>query len=122
MSLNVVIALAVFAVFGLAIASFISKIIKLGGISCVAFGAPIVRTVGEVSRTDSKGASVTLRVHVLAGGASGNSVGLEFITKGSSTYKTLAMSLPASAVKELVPLLEAAGSERVAAPVATYSK
>src|SRR5215831_10755853 len=101
MSLNVVIPLAVFFIFAIAIAWFARKIVKLGGISSVAFGARIVRTVGEVTHTDLKGGNITLRVHALAGGT----VGFELITKTPHTYKALAMSLPAASTKELIALL-----------------
>jgi hypothetical protein len=111
MSLSVVIPLAVFFIFAIAIAWFALKIVKLGGISSVAFGAPVVRTVGEVTHKDLKGGNVTLRVHTLAGGA----VGLELVTKSSYSYKALAMSLPVAPTKELISLLQAATSERVAA-------
>ena len=111
MSLGVVIPLAVFFVFAIAIAWFALKIVKLGGITSVAFGAPVVRTVGEVTHKDLKGGNVTLRVHALAGGT----VGLELITKSTYSYKALAMSLPAAPTKELISLLQAATNERFAA-------
>jgi hypothetical protein len=103
MPLNVVIPLAVFSIFAITIAWFALKIVKLGGIRSVAFGAPIVRTVGEVKHTDLKGGNVILKVHALAGG----SVGLELVTKSSYSYKALAMSLPAEPTKELISLLQA---------------
>lgn len=115
MSPSLIIALAIFSIAGLVIASILSKIVKLGGLRGVAFGARIVRTVGEITRANPNGGNVTVRVHVLAEGATGNAVGLEFISKGSSTYKSLAMSVPASVVEELVQLLKTAVSERVAA-------
>src|SRR5882672_5090907 len=111
MSLSVVIPLAVFSIFAISIAWFALKIVKLGGIRSVAFGAQIVRTVGEVAHTDLKGGNVTLRVHALAGGT----VGLELVTKSSYSYKALAMSLPAAHAKELISLLQAATNERFAA-------
>jgi hypothetical protein len=111
MSLSVVVPLAVFFIFAIAVAWFASKIVKLGGIRSVAFGAPIVRTVGEVTHPDGKGGNVTLRVHALAGGT----VGLELVTKSSYSYKALAMSLPAAPAKELISLLQAATNERFAA-------
>ena len=104
MSLSVVIPLAVFSIFAITIAWFVLKIVKLGGIRSVAFGAPIVRTVGEVTHTDPKGGSVILKVHALSGG----SVGLELITKSPYSYKALVMSLPAAPAKELISLLQAA--------------
>lgn len=111
MSLGVVIPLAVFSIFAIAIAWFALKIVKLGGIRSVAFGAQIIRTVGEVTHTDLKGGNVTMRVHALSGGT----VGLELITKSSYSYKTLAMTLPAAPTKELISLLQAATNERFAA-------
>jgi hypothetical protein len=104
MPLSVVIPLAVFSIFAITIAWFALKIVKLGGIRSVAFGAPIVRTVGEVTHADLKGGNVILKVHALAGG----SVGLELVTKSSYSYKALAMSLPAAPTKELICLLQAA--------------
>jgi hypothetical protein len=106
MSLSVVIPLAIFFIFAITIAWFAIKIVKLGGINSVAFGAPIVRTVGEVTHTDLKGGNTALRVHALAGG----NVGLELVTKSSYSYKALAMSLPAAPTKELISLLQAATS------------
>jgi hypothetical protein len=111
MSLSIVIPLAVFSIFAITIAWFALKIVKLGGIRSVAFGAQIVRTVGEVAHTDPKGGNVALRVHALAGGA----VGLELVTKSSYSYKALAMTLPAAPTKELISLLQAAINERFAA-------
>jgi hypothetical protein len=109
---NLIMSLAALAIVGLLITPFVLKIIKLGGISGVAFNAPILRTVGDVSRTDAKGTVVTFRVHALDESATGNAVGLEFITKGSSSYKSLTMSMPASVAKELAQLLEVAANER----------
>lgn len=111
MSPSLVIALVVFSIVGLVIASFALKIIKLGGIRGVAFGAPIIRTVGEVTRPNLH-ATVTVRVHILDASTSGNAVGVEFISKGNSTYKSLVMSLPAPVAKELARLLETAANER----------
>jgi hypothetical protein len=57
---GLIIALAALAISGLLIAPLALEIIKLGGISGVAFGAPIVRTVGDVSCTDPKRTVCTL--------------------------------------------------------------
>jgi hypothetical protein len=53
-------------------------------------------------------------VHTLTEGLTGNAVGLEFITKGSSSYKSLTVSVPASVAKELAQLLDTAANERAA--------
>lgn len=95
-------------VFALVAGRFLLKVLKMGGFKAAMFGAPIERTIGEVSCTTSRLMSMTLRVHALAGGDTDRKVGLELVTKSFASYQMMPASLSATEAKELIQLLQSA--------------
>jgi hypothetical protein len=93
----------------LILGSFIFKIIKNGGFKAAMFGAPIERTVGDVTGSSpSRIMSVALRVHVLGGESPDKAVGLEFVAKSFASYQMMPVSLSKVQARKLITLLESA--------------
>jgi hypothetical protein len=98
-----------FGVFALIVVSFVTKIIRNGGLKGALFGAPIKRTVGEVAATSpSRMMSVTVRVHNLGGNSSDKAVGLEFVARSFASYQMMPVSMSKVDARKLIMLLEAA--------------
>ncbi len=98
-----------FGVFVLIVVSFITKIVKNGGLKGALFGAPIKRTVGEVAATSpSRMMSVTVRVHNLGGNLPEKAIGLEFVAKSFASYQMMPVSMSKVEARKLIMLLESA--------------
>jgi hypothetical protein len=98
-----------FAFIAFTIGSFIFKIFKNGGFKAAMFGAPIERTVGEATATNSSRImSAVVRVHVLGGQSTDKAVGLEFVAKSFASYQMLPVSLSKVEARKLIMLLESA--------------
>jgi len=101
------------AFFVLFIGSFIYRIIKNGGFKAAMFGAPIERTVGEVSASrSSRLMNVAVKVHVLGGNSSDKAIGLEFVATSFASYQMMPVSLSTVEAKKLIMLLESATDGR----------
>jgi len=91
--------------------SFVFKIIKNGGFKAAMFGAPISRTVGEISATSpSRMMNVVVRVHVLGGDSPDKAVGLEFVARSFASYQMMPVVLSKMEARKLIMLLESAST------------
>jgi hypothetical protein len=104
--------IAFFAVFAVVLGRILVNIFKHGGLKGALFGAPIARTVGEVSAAGRGPVRATLKVHVL-GGPGASSIGLEFAAKSFASYQMMPATLSADDARKLASLLEAAASSLV---------
>ena len=103
------ICLVLFIVFFIiTLASFIYKAIKNGGFHAGMFGAPILRTMGEVKATEVRIMNLVLKVHKLDGDSSNKSVGLEFVNKSFLQFQIVPLALSVTETKKLIQLLETA--------------
>jgi hypothetical protein len=102
-----------FAFFAFVVGSFIYRIFKNGGFKAAMFGAPIIRTVGEVSASrSSRLLNVAVKVHILGGNSPDKTVGLEFVATSFASYQMMPVSLSTVEAKKLIMLLESATSGR----------
>ena len=100
-----------FAFLAFVIGLFVFKIFKNGGFKAAMFGAPIVRTVGEIAASSpSRIMSVAVKVHVLGGESPDKAVGLEFVAKSFASYQMMPVSLSKIEAKKLIMLLESAAN------------
>jgi len=89
--------------------SFIFKIVKNGGFKAAMFGAPIVRTIGEVAAANpSRMMNVAVKVHLLGGESADKAVGLEFVARSFASFQMMPVSLSKIEARKLIMLLESA--------------
>ena len=88
--------------------SIIYKAVKHGGFHAGMFGAPILRTIGEVKATELRIMHLVLKVHKLDSDSSSNSVGLEFVNKSFFQFQIIPLALSVTETKKLIQLLETA--------------
>ena len=93
--------------FILFLGSTIYKSVKHGGFHSGMFGAPILRTIGEVKATEVRIMNLVLKVHNLDGDSS-NSVGLELVNKSFLQFQIIPLALSVTETKKLIQLLETA--------------
>jgi len=102
-----------FSFFAFAIGSFVFKIFKNGGFKAAMFGAPLVRTVGEVAASSpSRLMSAVVKVYVLGGESPDKAVGLEVVAKSFASYQMMPVSLSKEEARKLIMLLESATNGR----------
>jgi hypothetical protein len=101
-----------FAVFGLAAANLIFKVIKNRGFRGAMFGAPIKRTIAEIELGHGGLVSTKLRIHQLdaSRGEGGPEVGIEVVHKTFASWEMKPVSLSREETRKLaVALMTAAG-------------
>ena len=107
MSLDSLFPLLFAAVLVLVVGSFVAKMVRFGGFKAAMFGAPIERTLGEVSGTGGRLMTSLLKVHSLRGDPE-HRVGLEFLAKSVASYQMTPLTLSATEARRLAALLTAA--------------
>ena len=91
--------------------SFVFKIIKNGGFKGAMFGAPILKTLGQVSGgSSSKIIGIYVNVHVLGGNNPDRTIGLEIVAKSIASYQMMPVTLSKTEARKLITLLEVAAS------------
>jgi len=100
-------------IIALTFGSFIFKIIKNGGFKAAMFGAPIIRTIGEVAATNpSRMMNVAVKVHLLGGDSPDKAIGLEFVARSFASFQMMPVSLSKVEARKLIMLLESASNGR----------
>lgn len=113
MSVDNLFSVLFFIICALVAGSFIYKMIKYGGFKAAMFGAPIQRTVGEVTGGGAKIMNVGLKVHKLQGGRE-KAVGVELVAKSFASYHMTPITLSTAEAEKLIVLLETAVGGRIA--------
>ncbi len=94
-----------FAVATIAIGgTFVYRMVKYGSLKAVFFGAPIRRTLGEVSGS-AEVATVSIKVHLLDGGDE-RALGLEIVVKSTASYQMMPVTLSRTEARKLGALLQ----------------
>jgi hypothetical protein len=114
MNSQIVVGILVFAVFAVAVGSLLVKIMRHGGLKGAMFGAPIDRTVGEVTGNGERNVSIVARVHTLGGDAPERAVCLEVVATSFASYQMMPVTLSASEAQRLALLLQSAAAGRQA--------
>lgn len=93
------------AIFTLGIVgTFLNRMVKYGSLKAVFFGAPIRRTLGEVSGA-AEVKSVSIKVHLLDGGEA-RALGLEIVLKSTASYQMMPVTLSCAEARKLGALLQ----------------
>jgi hypothetical protein len=84
------------------------RMFHYGGLRGSMFGAPVEKTLGEVSGSKSNIMSIALKVYSLNGSSTNKDVGLEIVAKSFASYQMTPISLSVNEAKKLITLLESA--------------
>jgi hypothetical protein len=88
------------------------KMFKNGGFKGAMFGAPILRTIGEIKLKKRGGVNRVARVYILGGSDSGSEIGIEILSKNLYSAHLTPISLSKDEARELAALLQKAVLER----------
>lgn len=85
---------AFLTLLALILAIAVYRFVRFRGIAGVAFGAPVVSTIGEAQASDFMHIATVAKVHRLSGSAHYHAVGLEFSARvlGSSRFTAFTLS------------------------------
>ena len=98
-----------FLAFFLAILGFFAfRVIKHGGFKAAMFGAPIRKTLGEVTSQSTSFVTLLVRVHALDSISPDKAVGVELVAKSLGSYSMTPISLSKASAKKLAALLQSA--------------
>ncbi|MDE2293129.1 MAG: hypothetical protein KGL53_13695 [Elusimicrobia bacterium] len=112
MTLSHLFPIAFFVFFAFVVIHFLSRMVRFGGFKAALFGAPIVRTVGEVAGIPLDFGTSTVRVHALGGDSPERAVGLEVAAKTFASYHMTPATLSAAEAMRLAEFLRAAAGEK----------